>query len=120
MRLRLLIAAFIFSVLLAFLEQLALAKFLFWHYMWFDTVMHFIGGLAIGTLVAAVLPRFRPVWYMLGVSALAVGWEVFEFYFGNNIHTRNFYFDTSVDILMDALGAITAYALARTTIWRFA
>ncbi len=120
MRLRLLIAALIFATLLIFLEKLALANFLYWHYVWFDTVMHFLGGLTIGTFVAAVLPRFRPVWYMFGVTALAVGWEVFEFYLGNNVHARNFYFDTSVDLLMDALGAISAYTLARSTIWRSA
>ncbi len=118
MRLRLLIAALIFSAILIFLEQLALSNFLYWHYVWFDTVMHFIGGLTIGTFVAAVLPRFQPFYYVVFVSLLAVGWEVFEFYFGNNAHARNFFFDTSVDVLMDAFGAITAYTLARTTIWR--
>ena len=29
-------------------------------------------------------------------------------------------FDTAVDLLMDALGALTAYALARYTLWRSA
>lgn len=118
MRLRLLIAALIFSILLIFLERLALANFLYWHYMWFDTVMHFIGGLAIGTFVAAMLPKFQPFRYAVFVTILVIGWEVVEFYFGNNARARNFFFDTSVDILMDTFGAVTAYVLARTTIWR--
>ncbi len=117
MRFRLLIAAFIFATILALLEKLALADFLYWHYVWFDTVMHFIGGLALGTFVAALLPRFRPILYVLGVALLAIGWEVFEFYFGTNLHASNFYFDTSVDLLMDALGGIVAYVIARTTLW---
>ncbi len=120
MRFRLLIASFIFAIILALLEQVALADFLYWHYVWFDTVMHFIGGLTIGTLVSALLTRFRPVFYIIGVLVLAVGWEVFEFYLGSNIHSRNFFFDTSVDLLMDAIGATVAYILARATIWHSA
>lgn len=112
-------AALIFAVLLALLERLAVADFLYWRYVWFDTVMHFIGGLAIGTFLAAMLPRFRPWLYMLGVAAFAVGWEVFESAIGTP-HAKNFFFDTSVDLLMDALGAIAAYTLARSTLWHSA
>ena len=118
MRFRLLIAALIFATALAVLERFAVADFLYWHYVWFDTIMHFLGGLAIGTFVAALLTHFRPVRYVLGVALLSVGWEVFEFYFAHTVHARNFYFDTSVDLLMDALGGIAAYALARKTLWR--
>ncbi|HFC10709.1 MAG TPA: hypothetical protein ENJ75_00715 [Candidatus Kaiserbacteria bacterium] len=117
MRLRLLIAALIFATILALLEWLALADFLYWRYVWFDTVMHFVGGLSLGTFIVALLPRFRPVFYIVAVAVLVVGWEVFEAVIGTP-RAQNFFFDTSVDLLMDAIGATVAYVLARNTLWR--
>lgn len=119
MRLIWLLAALVLAAALAFLQYWALADFLYWKYPWFDTMMHFIGGLAIGTFAAAFLGIRRSRVFLLGMVAVAVGWELFELV----IHAEreaNFVFDTSLDLLMDTVGMTIAYALARYTLWRSA
>lgn len=119
MRLIWLFAALILAALLSYLQHIALANLLYWYYPWFDTLMHFLGGLALGTFVIALLPKRSAPLFLAGMFLIAVGWEVFEYL----IHAEremNFVFDTSLDLLMDALGMTLAYAAARFTIWHSA
>lgn len=119
MRLAWLLAAFLFAAMLAYLQHQALANLWYWYYPWFDTLMHFIGGLTVATFLIALLDRRRALVFLAGMFAIAVGWEVFELGI-NAERERNFAFDTSLDLLMDALGMTLSYAVARTTIWRSA
>jgi len=119
MRLPWLLAALVLASLLAYLQYTALANLLYWYYPWFDTLMHFLGGLTVATFGIALLDKKRALAFIVGMLAIAVGWELFEL----GIHTEreaNFTFDTSLDLLMDTLGMSLAYIIARYTIWRSA
>ncbi|KND46986.1 MAG: putative membrane protein (4 TMH) [Parcubacteria bacterium C7867-004] len=115
-----LIATLLVAAVVGVLEQWAITDFLYWRYTWFDIVMHFLGGLTIGlALVALIGSRFRPVWFLVLMIAVAVGWEVFEALVGIP-REANFKLDTALDLLMDTLGALLAYGIARFTLWRSA
>ena len=119
-RLPWLLAALAAALVVAALEQWAIADFLYWRFVWFDTVMHFLGGLAIGlSLVALMTNRFRPIWFLVLMAGVAIGWEVFEVAIGVT-REANYVFDTALDLLMDTLGSLIAYSAARFTIWRSA
>lgn len=118
MRLVWLLAALFVSGVLAFLQHIALADFLYWRYPWFDTPMHFLGGLAVGLFLAGVLGRrFKPLWFLMVLVAVFIGWEVFEYIIGTD-RESNYVFDTALDLLMDTVGGLVPYTLARFTIWR--
>lgn len=119
MRLSWLFAALVLASALAYLQYEALANLWYWHYPWFDTAMHFLGGLALASFGIAVLDTRRALVFLAGMLTVAVGWEVFEL--GINAEREaNFAFDTSLDLLMDALGMTLAYLIARISIWRYA
>lgn len=111
------IAALILSAALALLNFWALDQYLYWKNVWFDIPMHFLGGLTIGVFAAALVYRFRPWFFVLLSTVAFVGWEVFEYLFGIP-KEANYVFDTSLDLLMDALGALIVYGVARATLWR--
>ncbi len=114
-----LFAALALAALLASLEGWAITDHLYWRYVWSDTAMHFLGGAMAGALAAGLLLRFRPISYALTVVAISFGWELFELWIGTP-RGANFAFDSSLDLLMDALGAIAVYGIARKTLWRSA
>ena len=111
------IAALISAVSVAVMQQLALANNLYWRFVWFDLPVHFLGGLTIAILTIAFLMRRRVGVYVGVLLAIFIGWEVFEVLIGSP-QEANYFFDTSLDILMDTLGAVLAYVVARFTIWR--
>ncbi len=117
MRLRWFITALVLSALLACMEVYALTNYLFWRYVWFDVPMHFLGGATVGVFLVGLLLHFRPRLYLLGVVLVSLGWEVFE-YLSGFPRESNFVFDTTLDLLMDALGATLVYVVARFTLWR--
>lgn len=117
MRLVWLLGALVLCAALAALNIIAQEYYLFWRYEWFDVPMHYLGGLAIGVFLIGFLIRFRPLLFSLSFLAIAVGWEIFEFVFGLPKET-NYVFDTALDLLMDTMGAVTAYGIARVTTWR--
>lgn len=119
MRLSWLLAALAFALLVSYIQHEALANFWYWQYPWLDTLVHFLGGLAVASFCIALLDRFRARVFLAAMLAIAVGWEVFELII-NAEREANFAFDTSLDLLMDALGMSLAYVTARFTIWRSA
>ncbi|MBU1293108.1 hypothetical protein KJ819_03545 [Patescibacteria group bacterium] len=119
MRLPWLISALILAAVLALLQHVALADYLYWRYPWFDTLMHFLGGLTVACFAVGLLRKHRAQLFLVGMVAIAVGWEVFEFAIGTQ-REANFVFDTSLDLLMDTLGMVTVYLVARYTLWRSA
>ena len=119
MRLYWLFAALVLAALLAFLQHYALANLLYWHYPWFDTLMHFLGGLTVASFGIALLERHRAFVFLVGMFMIAAGWELFELMI-NAEREANFLFDTSLDLLMDAIGMSIAYGVARLSIWRSA
>lgn len=116
-RVRWLFSALELSALLAALEIWAVTDHIYWRYVWSDTGMHFLGGLIAGTIAVGIFVRFRPLFFILVVAVIAIGWEVLEYSLGVP-RKANFAFDTSLDLFMDALGAVVIYVIARKTLWR--
>lgn len=119
MRLPWLLVTLVLASALAYLQHEALANLWYWHYPWFDTVMHFLGGLTVASFGIALLDRHRAIVFLTGMLAIAVGWELFELAI-NAEREANFAFDTALDLLMDAVGMSLAYLAARYTLWRSA
>jgi hypothetical protein len=119
MRFAWLLSALILAGTLALLQHYALANLLYWYYPWFDTLMHFIGGLALASFGVALLAKRRALVFLGAMFGIAVGWELFELVI-NTEREINFAFDTSLDLLMDALGMTVTYIAARLSIWRSA
>lgn len=117
MRTRWLVAALLLCTVLAALEWWAVENFIFWKYVWFDLPMHFLGGLALGVLAVGIINTRNVRYFILSLLLAFVGWEVFEYVFGVP-REANYAFDTSIDIVMDTLGALVAYTVAARTIWK--
>ena len=117
MRLPWLVVALITSSVLSILQFFAIANYLYWRFVWFDVPMHFLGGVSIAVFFVAVSIHFRPRLFLLFCTTVFIGWEIFEYVAGFPRET-NFVFDTALDLLMDTLGAVLVYAIARKTIWR--
>ena len=116
-RMQWLVAALFLCSLLLALEWWAVENYIFWRYVWFDLPMHFLGGLSLGALAVGLLHAHKPRAFALGLLLAFIAWEVFEYVFGLP-KEANYAFDTGIDLVMDALGALLAYAVARMTIWR--
>ena len=109
-------------VLIAVLHYAAVALYLYWSYWWFDNVMHFLGGLAIGLFLywffyrSNIVSSRQAPWALViaGTIVVGVGWEIFEYVMHFTYTSKESYvFDTSLDLLMDLLGACAACLAAR-------
>lgn len=114
-----LIAALILAAALAALHSYALDTYLYWRYVWLDVPVHFLGGVTLAMLFIGLIRNFHPKTFALLMACVLAGWELFELMIQTQ-REANFFFDTALDLLMGALGAIVAYALARYTLWRSA
>lgn len=116
-----LLAIVLLGGLIAYLQNLALAESLYWRFWWMDVLMHGLGGLLVGAVIAYAIryrfPVLLPRAYTLvftGILIVGVSWEVFEYLY-RIYDARNYPLDTTIDLVMDILGAtIGAYAV----LWR--
>ncbi len=108
----------ILSSLFAFVHYLAITASLYWYYWWFDSVMHFWGGILIGLGVHAVCTfsrlKIKPtVGMVLIVLVLITGtWEVFERAVGL-FDPTTYFFDTAKDITLGFIGGLLAHIVLR-------
>jgi hypothetical protein len=114
---RLLLISFLLSIVLILLYQVSEA---FWNVRWFDSLMHFLGGLTIGMfslwvwyasgLFGRYVPTKREVFIAALVFSMLVGiwWEFFEFANGIANPIGSYALDTFADITADLVGAIVA------------
>ena len=117
MRLPWLFAALVLSAILALFQWWAVTEFLYWRYPWSDIPMHYLGGVTLSVCLTAVLLHRRDYVYVSLLAAVFVGWEIFELIFGIP-REANYPLDTILDLVMDTLGALTVYLVARKTLWR--
>jgi ABC-type enterochelin transport system permease subunit len=99
----------------AVLHAAGLFLFLQYYFWWYDIMLHFLGGLWVALAfqwyadaqkrLVLIIPT------ILVVILVGIGWEVFELLIGAP-REDNFMFDTSLDILMDAIGGIVGYVSA--------
>ncbi len=104
------------TVLLWTLNFIALTFSFYWTLGWYDYMMHFLGGLTIGILVAwflGVEGRSLKLFLILFTTVMAAGaaYEIFEYIYDMTLSTEEYSIDTTHDLIMDAVGAITAYYL---------
>ncbi len=88
---------------------------LYWHYLWLDVPMHFVGGLwaaLAGTWFFRLFGRASFLHVLFGVIAIGLAWEVMEYVVGFQ-REANYAFDTSLDLVMDLLGGIVGFFAAR-------
>ncbi len=117
MRIRWLLLALCLSALLLSLHLWATAEFMYWKYVWFDSPMHFLGGLTLGAFVAGLMTMPRRSVFYITIIVLIVGWEVFEYIVGSP-REENYAFDTVLDLVLGTLGATLAYFTAQRSLWR--
>ena len=106
------------TILICFLALVSLGATKFYWYQsiwWFDMPMHFLGGLFVSFLLIYLFystttkqPIAKSAFLLLlGVLAVGVGWEIFEYIFNNVIGGQIFNpLDTLSDIFFDMAGAI--------------
>jgi uncharacterized membrane protein YjdF len=103
------------------LNDIAGTYYLYFFYWWYDIMMHFLGGLLIGGLSAWGVQRFIPgaslsrllVIILVSIAAVGIGWEIFEYLTGQYIGQQSIVVDTTIDLIMDTLGAIIAALIVR-------
>ena len=118
---------FFIGISVAVLHKIALSLFLYWNVVWFDIMMHFLGGalIALITLFFIYDSKFfnfkirKPIVIFSAAvgMTLIIGlcWELWELYvgFADIIEDRA---DTFLDLIMDFLGAIAAYLYSKEKI----
>lgn len=99
------------SVLFLGLHTTASAHAWYFHFWWFDILMHTLGGLILGLvgfwffirLGYAGSDRSLFLKVLLGVLVIAIGWEIFEFQY--DIYGKgNYVLDTTLDLIMAVIG----------------
>lgn len=115
-----LIAAFLLSGLIAYLNSLAFAHAYYFTYWWYDVMMHFLTGFmlglfiywglfASGLFVRTPASARRVVWTVfLCVFAIGVAWEIFEYVNGLTQTIEGYKLDTMNDLILDSCGGILA------------
>ena len=118
-RVLILIAFAALAGLVFILNEIAGAYYLYFFYWWYDIMMHFLGGVLIGGLAAwgalrrdetATLPHVMLV-MLAAILAVGIGWEIFEYATGQYVGQKSIIADTTIDLIMDVLGAALAALL---------
>lgn len=113
------IETFILLVVVGTLNWIASVYNLYWSVYEFDSLVHFLGGATLASFFIWLyfysgifgetqksLNRFLLV-AMIGAMFLAVAWEIYEFLIGEvNIMGAAYPFDTTLDFIVDFLGAL--------------
>ncbi|MFH0804033.1 MAG: hypothetical protein V1896_00305 [Candidatus Zambryskibacteria bacterium] len=115
-------------LIVGILHVIATVNHLYWSIYEFDSLVHFIGGVALSLLFVWLyffsdyfnpskrsLARFLLI-SVLGAMFVAVSWETYELIFKQTMVAKaNYPFDLTMDLMMDFLGAIAGcfYAYIR-------
>lgn len=122
----LLILLFLTVAILGGLHQVGERLYFYWDQVWFDSLMHFLGAVAMGFLFlwlwhgSGLFDRSVPtkkeamVGVLIFVMLVSFGWEFFEFAYGvANPIGGNYPLDTFHDLLFDFLGGIFVGLIGR-------
>ena len=112
-----LFAQFVVLIVTAFLHLLGFWLYLYWVFWWYDVVLHALGGawVALAALwFFTYIGKSQPSAVTLAcVIVVGVLWEIFEVLIGIP-RESNYVLDTSLDLLMDIVGALlTLFFLRR-------
>lgn len=103
--------------LLGVADYFANKLYLYWTVLWFDNIMHFLGGVVVAMFAVLLWQNYldKNISFKktIGVSIylsfiVGVIWEDFELYFKieDLSNLRPYFADTSLDIVLDMLGGI--------------
>ncbi len=113
----LLLTSFLLCIVLIFLYQASPA---FWNVRWFDSLMHFLGGLSVGMFslwvwfASGLFGRGTPTKKEVFVAALifamlaGIWWEGLDYAYGMADPIGSYPMDTFNDLLADFFGGIIA------------
>jgi len=105
---------FFIVAFIAVVHIVALEMALYWRFNWLDLFIHFLGGMWVSLFSLSVLYQFGfqkthlQLKVFIAVFTISIGWEVFELISGVP-RESNFVFDTSLDLLMDGIGAFAGF-----------
>ncbi len=116
---RLFILQTLVVALIGVIHLAALRHSLYWHYVWLDLPVHFLGGVWLALAGTWLLLRSGmraevPIIFSIVIIG-SIAWEIFELAAGVPIE-RNFALDTVIDLTMDVAGGILGFILARLSI----
>jgi len=107
---------FLLAAAMAVLQFFAYKFHWYWHFYWFDTIMHTSGGILVASLALWFFFIIRKKVFekamafaiaFAAISIIGVGWELFEYHFGQFIffgpHNP---VDTAKDLIFDGVGTI--------------
>ena len=90
---------------------------LFYSIMWFDMVMHFLGGFSVSMFALLILIIKRKnfsygqmlFWGVTSAFVFGIIWELFELYFGMTyLYSHDYIGDNGMDVTMDVTGGLLA------------
>lgn len=124
--------AFFVLFLTGLLHFIGAQYFLYWHFWWFDILLHFLGGVWVAATcfwlyyfsglvkVQVISPRYFFLVPFVGALIVGVAWEVFEYLTGLTfvIPGIDYKVDTICDIGMDVIGGMVVYLYYRLTKWK--
>lgn len=100
-------------------HTVALRYFLYWYVPWFDLVMHTAGGfltimgfVMLGSIGSRRLALSWPL-MLLGLGAVMAAWEVFEYVYGIAGTHPSYLVDTTLDVVVGAVGGMAALIIVR-------
>ena len=120
---RTLIGLLILAGTLFVLNEFAVERYLYWHFWWYDIMMHFLGGVVIGGMAVWMHLRFvrsaplRSIvlTVLASILLIGIGWEMFEYIIDPTYAQQaNIVGDTILDLIMDTIGALVAAAIITT------
>ena len=100
-----------------FLDRLANRYFLYWRFIWFDMLVHFLTGLALALLAYFVLifraelsdgKKVKIIFWLTLLGSLA--WEGFELLILHRVEKLSL-IDTSSDVLFGLLGSLAGVGI---------
>lgn len=111
----------ILIVIIAVLHIVGLKFYLYWQLVWYDRIIHILGGAWIAIIALQVTKASSPeiparrLFIISLCAALFVGlvWEVFEIVIGfANPASRGYGIDTTTDLIFDVIGGGLGYLYA--------
>ncbi|MBP9701972.1 MAG: hypothetical protein KBD47_03280 [Candidatus Pacebacteria bacterium] len=103
------ILALVTSALVLSLHLYGTEHALYFYYPWYDLLLHFLGGAALAFFILIFTKSWKKA--LIGMLILATGWEIFEYVL--NIAGENYIVDTTIDFIMDLIGAFGAIFLSK-------
>lgn len=115
------VLGFAFLSLVAIVHHFALLNAWYYELKWLDTWVHLVSGVSLGFFLTwlfliRLFGRVSSSWslYLTVILTLIISllWEWFEVSIGLRFKD-NYYFDTSLDVAMNIIGALFANLVAR-------